>query len=226
MPYTLRFTPLEITNYDLRAFTTSLDGRWVYNEEISKKGVKHFHLYVDGNQSRDTIVRAVYSHLGVKPGQKGKANAYFSLKPSDNIGYVIKEGWKDFFGYDFLSLQKIKLEWKEKHPKQLETNLEDDDENLQSKNKSVHKNHWQSILLASMDADKCEEKTVVQWTNWIFARDMKTTGLLSRGADAIRYARSLHIYYKCNRGDEWREELLAQMIEGHANFILNQEYKP
>ena len=212
--YQIRFTPYDLA-YDLSAFTSMIDGKWVYNSETSKKGVFHFHIHLQTDRTEQTVRQWVKDLLKVPAGRQGIANKYYSLSEwDDNIGYIVKEGYKGAKGYSRKELDDATKKWQAEY----RLTPRDEPEPASGEAASTHKSMWPKMRLESEDCPDFKTRSLRGWIVWIQGRALRQGGPLLRNADAYRYAQSLHIIYTTNALQN--EEKLERLLNEHADYIL------
>jgi len=227
MFYVLRFTPCDISGYDLEGFLGNVQGKWIYNSEISQKGVLHYHVLFESELSDPTERKAIVKYLRIPKGQKGIGNKFYSLKIADphTLKYVTKEGYKAQQGYNEMELDDINKNKQEPTLIASEAPVSGPrgEEKKNNDEKNTHKSMWPQMRLESEDAPDFKTRSLRSWIVWIQGRALRQGGPLLRNADAYRYAQSLHIIYTTNALQN--EEKLERLLNEHADHIMAQNEK-
>jgi len=221
MPRCLRFTPCDISGYSLRDFLGSFD-TYVCAVEYEGTEREHFHIYIDSSLSEDSIKRRVYEHLRVKPGQRGKANKYFSLKEyaTNDISYVCKNGKVIFYkGFSIDEINSASIIGQQKYPEKIEV--------VPVKTEIAKKqNIWQTYISVAkeyIEGGKTLE-TYADFTKMINFYHISMGEPFPQKANTSRYAHSLSVLVASGWGKDMR--LLEHLSDLHSDYSISLEQKP
>ena len=221
MPFHFRYTPCEIEGYSMIDFCDDFDN-YIVAHEITSQKVEHFHIYIDAQCTKDTIVNRARKHLKIPKGQPGKANAYFMCKEWDeNIDYFCKDG--DITISKGFTPEQLQEAQKRGHDKFIvnklvvkkefgENILTSAGEAASAASPRNYKDEW-SRLFESASELRDIQRTPLQWRKWITYFYTSRNKAIPRTGDLMRYSNSLTIILTAKKDKTIMQNLCDAYVE-------------
>jgi len=221
MPFHFRYTPNDL-KYDMTGYANTCGGVHIIAREFTQPGNKeHYHIYIDTDDCKDTVVNHARKWLNIPKGKQGKANAYFMCKEWDNnIEYFCKGNLPprakghDIISYAGFTLEQINAAHESGYQRYLVPIIESDKATQNARQaaaegrptdvKKYKLTEWEYLLDEStfLKENVCYTpgKTARQWKTWICQKYISRQRCVPRTGDLTRYAYSLYMIHNSNGG--------------------------
>lgn len=188
-------------------FTVALAGYETTNK-FGGPTEPHFHIYIETEVTRDTIINYAYKLLGIKKGQKGTANKYFACKNwNDDIGYFVKSGTITYTHNITVLPEKIEEGYNmyiKPYLNDMITVIKQEASEPGSPASGASptaarkppKDEWSLLFMAQPQMETTANWEPIDWRKWICKYYLARTRPVPRTGDLFRYAISLHILRK------------------------------
>ena len=231
--YHFRYTPNDIEAYDLihfvEPFTKYVVGREYKSPQ--KQGL-HFHIYLETELTKDTVVNYARKYLNIPTGKRGVANKYFMCKEWDtSIDYFCKSGdVVVYMGYTLADIQSAQQNGFKKwiHDVKIAPHKPTAGETASggpapASPKEAKTTEWEYLLESSEGIGSTlsnPKKSVKQWKSWIVYQYISRLKAIPRTGDLNRYANSLYILHTSKMlCDEKHQKVAENLCENYVEEL-------
>jgi len=201
----VRFTPLDLSGYDISEFCKGFE-KYIVAVEKGAPGAgqqsEHYHIYLETNVTKKTVDNRIHKYLNVpSSGGRGKNSKYFSNKYNEytfpSPEYIVKDGKiVEYQGYTQEQIDKYETFGRAKYGhKNVDVDLNSGELCVQPPQQNTpapkRESEWDKLLDWYEEQPNYQQMDMVQIRKMIMTYYLKQRKPIPRSGDLGRYTYSL-----------------------------------